>query len=511
MVVCSNRPWCGWILTGILVAYVGILNAQGPKRELRGAWIATVENIDWPSSPGLSVEQQKEEYIKLLDELDAVNINAVVVQVRPAADAFYPSSLEPWSKYLSGIQGIGPNRTYDPLEFMIRETHARSMEFHAWVNPYRALNGTDLNTLADNHLLKQQPEWFVRYGDKYYFNPALPEVQSHVVEVIADLVRRYDIDAIHFDDYFYPYKIQGAEFPDLALFGPRAHEFPNLDSWRRNNVDILVYNIHQTIKKIKPYVQFGISPFGVWRNSANDPKRGSPSRAGQTCYDDLYADILLWMEKGWIDYVAPQLYWHIGFDLVDPAIMMPWWSEQVSQQNLYFGLGMYRVGSRQGWMNPSQLSDQINLARSVPGYQGSIFFSAKWFAKNPLGVVDSLKTTSYRHPALLPEANRTVLPIPNTPKIVNLKKKRKYTKFEWESPDDSEGPYYYVIYRFRGEKVGDLDDPRSIYEITGFNMHQMQFTDYKINRKRPYTYVITAVNREHVESVPSTPLTIITK
>ena len=315
------------------------------KPEFRGVWIASVDNIDWPLKGMTNPDSQRAEFIRQLDMHKSNGMNAVIVQVRPAADAFYPSPFEPWSQWLTGVQGQPPSPYYDPLEFMIKETHKRGMEFHAWCNPYRADFKIGASSIAPNHVTKIHPEWFLGYGDKKYFDPASKEVQKFVVQVVADIVHRYDVDAIHMDDYFYPYRISGKEFPDEDSY-KRSKSKLNKDDWRRSNVDSIMKKVSIAIKKEKPWVQFGISPFSVWRNNDKDP-RGSDSKAGQTNYDDLYADILLWLKEKWVDYVAPQLYLEIGHDKIDYAKMLEWWSKNSYGRNLYIGLGIYRPEAMQ--------------------------------------------------------------------------------------------------------------------------------------------------------------------
>src|SRR3954447_6535662 len=276
-----------------------IFAQKPPQYEFRAVWIATVENIDWPSKKVLPVEKQKEEFVRMLDLHQRNGMNAVIVQIRPVADAFYPSRFEPWSEYLTGRQGQAPNPYYDPLQFMIEETHKRGMEFHAWMNPYRAVFNINRSTISPTHVTRLYPQWFLTYGSTRYFDPGLPEVREHVNKVVKDLVERYDVDAIHFDDYFYPYRIPGKEFPDGATFAKYGNGMSKED-WRRSNVDSIIVMLGHTIKSVNPRVKFGISPFGVWRNKKDD-LRGSDSKAGVTNYDDLYADILLWLQNGWID------------------------------------------------------------------------------------------------------------------------------------------------------------------------------------------------------------------
>lgn len=376
------------------------------RPEFRAAWVATVENIDWPSRKGLSVEYQKMEYRSLLDMHKKNGLNAVIVQIRPVSDAFYPSTLEPWSEYLTGTQGKAPYPFYDPLQFMIEETHKRGMEFHAWLNPYRAVFNPARSSVAANHITRTNPSWFVTYGDakngvKKYFDPGIPEGRKFFVDVVRDIVKRYDVDGIHLDDYFYPYPAWGKEFPDAASYKKYGNGMEK-DEWRRSNVDSAIENLNRAIKEEKPWVKFGVSPFGVWRNASDDPE-GSNTKAGLTNYDHLYADILLWLEKGWIDYVAPQLYWEIGHKLADYLTLINWWSKNTYGKHCYIGMAPYRAGSNEAWRDPNMLPRMIELTRTTPNMHGQIYFSSKSFIKNPNGWNDSLQNNYYKTPVATPE------------------------------------------------------------------------------------------------------------
>ena len=380
------------------------LSFSQPAYEFRGVWIATVDNIDWPQKGMYTVYSQKNEFIRQLDQHQRNGMNAVIAQVRPAADAFYPSSLEPWSEWLTGVQGRSPSPFYDPLQFMIEETHKRGMEFHAWLNPYRANFNIHSASIASNHITRIHPEWFLNYGDKKYFDPGNKQAQQHVVNVVKDIVKRYDIDGIHMDDYFYPYRIAGKEFPDDASYKKSGSKLSK-DDWRRSNVDSIIKAINIAIKEEKSYCKFGISPFGVWRNKEADPD-GSNTKAGVTNYDDLYADILLWLEEGWIDYVAPQLCWEIGHKLADYQELINWWSHHSYGRHVYIGHGIYRSNERSiAWKNPNELPNQLKLLRQTPNVQGSIYFSSTSFDRNPNGWNDSLRNNYYRTPAMIPEMN----------------------------------------------------------------------------------------------------------
>ncbi|WP_276503874.1 glycoside hydrolase family 10 protein [Terrimonas pollutisoli] len=390
------------LLLSTLACFFAFSVFAQPQYEFRGVWIATVDNIDWPSKGVHTVYSQKVEFIRQLDQHKKNGMNAVIVQVRPSADAFYPSTLEPWSQWLTGVQGRSPSPYYDPLQFMIEEAHKRGMEFHAWLNPYRANFNIRSASIAPNHITRIHPEWFITYGDKKYFDPGNKEAQQHVIAVVRDIVKRYAIDAIHMDDYFYPYRIPGKEFPDQTSYW-RSGTKLSKDDWRRSNVDSIIKKLNVVIKEEKPYCKFGISPFGVWRNSDKDPE-GSNTKAGQTNYDDLYADILLWLENGWIDYVAPQLYWEIGHKLADYKELIDWWSRHSYGRHVYIGHGIYRAYEKNAaWKNPNELPNQIKLLRQYPEVQGSIYFSSKSFEHNPNGWNDSLQNNYYKSGALIPE------------------------------------------------------------------------------------------------------------
>ncbi len=380
--------------------YCCVAPTAAQKAELRGVWIATVSNIDYPSKPTISSDIQKEEFIRLADMHKRNGMNALIVQIRPATDAFYPSPYEPWSQWLTGTQGQPPVPYYDPLQFMIEETHKRGMEFHAWMNPYRAVFNIGKSSISPTHITRIHPEWFLTYGDKKYFDPGNKEVQQYVTTVVKDVVGRYAIDAIHFDDYFYPYRIPGKEFPDWATYKKYGNGLTK-DDWRRSNTDSIIVMLSKAIKEVNKKCQFGISPFGIWRNIDKDP-RGSNTVGGQTNYDDLYADILLWLRMGWIDYVAPQLYWEIGHKIADFTTLLDWWNKNSFGKNCYIGIGIYRAGSNAPWRDKTQVPRQITQIRQRENINGIMFYSSKIFEKNPNGWNDSLRLNYFKDPAALP-------------------------------------------------------------------------------------------------------------
>lgn len=389
-----------------------------PKREFRGVWIATVVNIDWPSQNTLSTSQQKQEFIQILEKYESLNFNAVVVQVRAAGDAFYKSSTEPWSKYLTGREGKSPEPFYDPLKWMINESHKRGFEFHAWFNPYRATFDLDTLALADNHAFNIHRDWMLKYGKRFYFNPGLPEVIDYTTDVIMEVVNSYDIDAVHFDDYFYPYKIEGEVFQDSAAFEQYGGSIRDIEDWRRANVDSLVKAISDSIQSVKPWVQFGISPFGVWRNSSMDPM-GSDTQAGQTTYDDLYADPLKWADQQWVDYLVPQLYWSMNHPLASHSKLVGWWANQELSPHLYIGHGTYKVknNSDKAWNRYKEIPKQIDLTRETPEAGGGVFFSAK----SLLGKhkrLNKLIGKKYKYVALPPSAPFNAIEPTRMPEVV---------------------------------------------------------------------------------------------
>ena len=453
------------IFLSVLLIYVFTIRitfAQ-PRYEFRAAWVATVTNIDWPPAGNFNPEIQKAEFIKLLDMHQRNGLNAVVVQVRPSTDAFYPSPFEPWSEWLTGKQGLPPSPYYDPLAFMIAETHKRGMEFHAWCNPYRAEFSIGKSSIAVTHVTRLHPEWFISYGGKRYFDPGNKEVQQYVTSVIRDMVKRYDIDAVHFDDYFYPYRIAGLELPDESSYA-KYNNGLNKDDWRRSNVDSVILLLSKAIKEANKYCKFGISPFGVWRNIDKDTA-GSATRANQTNYDDLYADILLWLKNGWIDYVAPQLYWEFGHKLVGYETLIDWWSKHAYGRQLYIGHGIYRFYERASpaYKNPREIPNQISKLREYSSVQGSIFYSSKSFVRNPNGWNDSLRNNYYKRPALIPpmlwiDSVKPAKPVPQklsetTWKISAPAEKRvKYFILNASSSDRTSG-IFEILLPYKGEAI----------------------------------------------------------
>ncbi|WP_406345316.1 glycoside hydrolase family 10 protein [Streptomyces sp. NBC_00648] len=383
----------------------GVLATPGPARpwnpprplEFRGMWLATVSNLDWPSQPGLPADRQEAELLAHLDRAAERRLNVVALQVRPTADALWPSPYEPWAQYLSGVQGRDPG--WDPLGTAVREAHRRRLELHAWFNPYRVANHTDPSRLVPTHPARVHPDWVVAYGGRLYYNPGLPEVRRFVQDAMLDAVARYDLDAVHWDDYFYPYPVAGQTFADDDAYARYGAGFPDRAAWRRDNIDKLVRETAARIKQIRRRVKFGISPFAVWRNAATDPL-GSPTTAGVQTYDDLYADTRKWVREHWIDYICPQVYWNIGFQAADYAKLVPWWDAVArgSGTQLIIGEALYKAGNPAqpaAWQDPAELSRHLTLARKYRSVRGHCFFSAKDVAQDRIGAMARVVADHY--------------------------------------------------------------------------------------------------------------------
>ncbi|MEU4424972.1 family 10 glycosylhydrolase [Actinoplanes sp. NPDC024001] len=396
------------------------------NRELRGMWLTTVYNIDFPSKPGLSEAQVRAEYLKWLDLAVAQHHNAIFVHVRPSGDAFWPSKFAPWSNFLTGrLDGSDPG--WDPMAFMVDEAHKRNLEFHAWFNPYRGTQpapagaGADLTKLAPNHPLRTHPEWRIAYPtgktSRLYFDPGIPEARKFVEDSMLEAVQKYDVDGVHFDDFFYPYPEKGEDFPDSASYAKYGAGKSKAD-WRRENVNTLIREMQQRIRQIKPWVKFGISPFGIWRNGGE----GSDTK-GLESYSAIYADTRRWVREGWLDYIVPQLYWTIGFDKADYAKVLPWWVRTVKGTNvqLYIGMADYRIGEKGDWSDPAELDRQMQL-NDKHGIQGQIHFSAKQIRGNKLGAVERYRSRHYASPALPPRMAHLPAQPPAAPSITGAER-----------------------------------------------------------------------------------------
>ena len=465
-----------------------------PKREFRAAWIQSVNG----QFRGMPTEKLKQNLIGQLNSLQKAGINAIIFQVRPEADALYASRLEPWSRFLTGVQGKAPEPYWDPMQFMIDECHKRGMEFHAWINPYRTKT-TLKSELAPNHVYNIHPEWFVTYGDQLYFDPALPESRRHICMVVSDIVSRYDVDAIHMDDYFYPYPIKGKDFPDDASFARFGGGFSNKGDWRRSNVNVLIKKLHETIREIKPWVKFGVSPFGIYRNESSDPL-GSKTKGLQN-YDDLYADVLLWAREGWIDYNIPQIYWHIGHPVADYETLVKWWARNTEKRPLFIGQSVMNTVQNADPKNPSinQLPRKMALQRAYQTIGGSCQWPASAVVENAGKYRDALIAEYHKYPALPPVFDFMDNEAPaNVRKMKPVWTEDGYILF-WTAPkykEEMNRAIQYVVYRFNDKEKVNIDDPSHIVAITRDNFYKLPYEDGKTK----YRYVVTALDRLHNES-----------
>lgn len=489
--------------TFVMLAFMLCISASSllaqryaPKREFRGAWIQCVNG----QFQGMPVAKMKQTLISQLDNLKGAGMNAIIFQVRAEADALYRSAYEPWSRFLTGVQGKAPSPVWDPLEFMVEECHKRGMELHAWINPYRAkTKGTA--ALSSMHPYNKHPELFVTYAGQLYFDPGLPESRKYICKIVRDIVTRYDIDAIHMDDYFYPYPNPGEKFPDDLSFAAYGRGFSHRNDWRRDNVNVLIKEIHETVRACKPWVKFGVSPFGIYRNKKSDPN-GSDTRGLQN-YDDLYADVLLWVNNGWVDYNIPQIYWEIGHPAADYNILIRWWAKHAAARPLYIGQDVERTVSKADLQNPnqSQIPAKYSLQRSLPTVQGSCQWYAAAVVANKGHYRDMLVKEYHKYPALLPTSPFMDDGAPGKVKKVKAVWTEDGYLLFWTAPkatDKMNEAVQYVVYRFdRKEKV-NLEDPSHIVAITRDTFYKLPYED----GEKKYRYVVTSLDRLHNESKP---------
>jgi len=404
-----------------------------PAREFRGVWVATVDNIDWPSKKDLSTAEQKAELVGIIERAAKLKLNAIILQVRPQCDTIYPSSLEPWSEFLTGQMGRAPQPAWDPLAFAVDECHKRSIELHAWFNPYRALHPAAKGPVSANHVSKTRPQLVRSYGKYLWLDPGEREVQDYSLAVVMDVVKRYDVDGVHFDDYFYPYKekvgAQDVEFPDDASwqrYGARGKL--NRDDWRRDNVNDFVLRVHKSIKSAKPWVKFGISPFGIWQP-------GYPSQIkGMNAYEKLYADARKWLREGSVDYFVPQLYWPIDQKAQSFPVLLQWWNEQnPKRRHVWPGLATYKIN--EGW-KPAEIVNQVRLSEKQPVSAGHVHYSMKPLFRNT-SLVNALATGPYSEPALVPASKWLGASPPAKPKLTSVTQGGGRVKFNWSPAGDS--------------------------------------------------------------------------
>ena len=459
------------LLLLIALLFTSVVSAQTryPKREFRGAWIQCVNG----QFQGMPTEKIQRLLINQLNSLQGAGINAIIFQVRAEADALYKSSYEPWSRFLTGVQGRVPS-------------------------PYRAkTKGT--TALSPIHPYNKNPERFVNYAGQLYFDPALPENRKYICKIVRDIVTRYDVDAIHMDDYFYPYPNPGEDFPDHVSFAQYGRGYSNKADWRRDNVNVLIKEIHETVRECKPWVKFGVSPFGIYRNKKNDPN-GSDTRGLQN-YDDLYADVLMWINNGWVDYNIPQIYWEIGHPAADYDNLIHWWAKHAASRPLFIGQDVMRTVNKADARNPlqNQMPAKMKLQRSLPTVQGSCQWYAAAVVDNAGNYRTMLEKEYHRYPALIPESPFMDDKAPGKVKKVKMVWTYEGPVLFWTAPNakaEMDKAVQYVVYRFDKKEKVNLDDASHIVAITRDHFYPLPYNDGKTK----YQYVVTALDRLHNES-----------
>ena len=476
--------------------------AQNPKREFRGAWLHVIGQSQWQKK---STEEAKKYIVDQFDKLQEAGCNAVIFQVRPTADAMYVSEIEPWTAWLTGKRGKAPSPLWDPMEFAIEEAHKRGMEFHAWLNPYRVTSSSK-EILSSDHLANKEPHRFVKFNGQIFFDPAYQENRDYICEVVRDIVDRYDVDAIHIDDYFYPYPSNGKKFdadPDsYKKFGNGMEK----NAWRRQNVNLLIEQLYNTIKEEKPWVRFGISPFGIWRNKKNDP-RGSNSNGLQN-YDDLFADVLTWAENGWVDYLAPQLYWTLDMNVAPSRHLAKWWNDNCYGVDVYIGQDVQRTmtNADPGNNDKNELATKVKLSRDLPNVKGNIWWHGYWVTDNLKGVADSL-ALKHQSTIAIPPAYGDLKKKPKSVsdlKIVNEKGKKFLTWRPVAGMADEmreTDVVKYVVYQFfPGEEI-DINDSETIIALTPYSSILIEDSGEGSDLKGS-TFVVTSIDRMNRESDP---------
>ncbi len=471
---------------------------NAPKREFRGAWIQAVNG----QFLGMPTATMQRDLTKQLDELKACGVNVIMFQVRVEGDALYNSPYEPWSRYLTGQQGKAPSPYWDPLAWMVDECHKRGMELHAWINPFRAkTKGT--TALATTHPYIEHPTRFFEYDGLYIFDPGMHENRKYICQIASDIVRRYDVDGFHIDDYFYPYPVAGLNIPDDATYKAHAEGNKNRDDWRRNNVSTFIEMLHDSLRAVKPWVKFGVSPFGIYHNQKQGSSVPGSATRGLQNYDDLYADVLLWINKGWVDYTIPQIYWEIGHKAADYETLTKWWARFAAGRPLIIGQDVERTVRAADLWNPqsNQMDAKLRLQRSEPGIVGSCLWYSAAVVRNEGAYADALKSVYHAKPALQP-----LFPFMDNEAPKKVRKAKTMWMPDgfylfWSAPKSKtimNKAESYVVYRFEGKEKVRLDDPSKIVAITANQLLKLPYE----NGSTKYTYVITALDRLHNESKP---------
>lgn len=477
-----------------------------PKHDFRGVWVATVLNLDWPALRTASPASQREDLIRKFDRMQEAGMNVIFFQVRTEMDALYQSPYEPWSFYLTGQEGRAPNPLWDPLEFAIEEAHKRGMELHAWLNPYRAVRNATAFTRASTHVSVTNPEWILRFGNLQILNPGLPEVIDYTTKIVMDIVRRYNVDGIHFDDYFYPYAPNTITNEDAATFAEHGGDFTNIGDWRRDNINRMIQAVHDSIKAVKPHVKFGISPFGIWRP-------GHPQGiVGTDAYATIFADAKAWIADESVDYLVPQLYWAFGGGQ-DYARLAPWWAGERGTRHMYTGNAVYKMEGTWNWPT-SEIGNQVRFNRNTPGIYGQTYFRSRLIQNNLKGIRDSLRTDWQRHPALPPVMDWLDMTPPPAPE--NLSAERinngQSVELSWDRPEfnraGGDSLLRFAIYRVNSATIPDAEEvlgsSSNLIAITGLTT----FIDEPEVAANEYYYFVTAFTRNGIENLDPQPVSI---
>ena len=475
------------------IAMLMAMTATAQKREMRGAWIQCVNG----QFQNMGTKKMQQTLTYQLDELKKDGVNVIIFQVRPECDALYESNIEPWSRFLTGVQGKAPNPYWDPLQWMVDECHKRGMELHAWINPFRAKTKAT-HQLANNHIAVRKPYTCFAYDDLFILNPGIEENRDYICMVAKDIVARYDVDGIHMDDYFYPYPVKGLSIPDDELFHDHSNGIKDQNDWRRYNVNLFIEQFYKEIHSVKPWVKVGISPFGIYRNKKSSPV-GSNTNGTQN-YDDLYADILLWVNNGWLDYCVPQIYWEIGNKAADYATLIKWWGQHAAARPLVIGEDVERTVKYPDLQNPNthQLGAKMNLHRQNPSVKGTVLWYAKAAVDNVGNYGTSLRNVYWRTPALQPVMEHIDKKAP--------KKVRKLKAFNfdgqrvlfWTAPKGNgwqDEAVRYAVYRFDKKETVNLRDCSHLKAIVSDPFYELP-----ANEQTPCVYVVTALDRMQNES-----------
>ena len=483
------------LLCGSMSAYSG----NSSKREFRGAWIQCVNG----QFMGMGTRQMQETLTYQLDRLKACGVNAIIFQVRPECDALYESNIEPWSRFLTGRQGEPTSPYWDPLAWMVEQCHRRGMELHAWINPYRAKTKTT-RELARNHVAIRHPETVFAYDGQLILNPGLPENRDYICKVVADIVERYDIDGLHIDDYFYPYPVAGQTIPDDKEFAAYNNGIRDRGDWRRYNVNVFMKQLYETIHKVKPWVKFGVSPFGIYRNKKSAPTIGSNTNGLQN-YDDLYADVLMWVNNGWVDYCVPQLYWPIGHKAADYETLIKWWNKYAGKRHLYIGEDVERTAKSADLHNRNV--NQLPAKRKLHGEMGNVNGTVLWYAK---AVVDNvgnygslLEKVYWKYPAFVPTMPYIDGKAPKKVRKMKILNMGGRPVLFWKAPKGKgwkNEAVKYVVYKFVGGERDDISNPSHIVAVTTDEFYEIPASDIQPGVK--VSYVVTALDRMSNESKP---------